>query len=204
MLEKISDTFMLYPSIRKISLCAILSLLLLSPDCARYSRRVLLTQKLAGANLSGYDFYNLRLPQINLTKSRLVRTNFSFAVLTDAVMVNADLRGADLSAADLSGADLRGANLRNALLHNAILKRANLIDSYCYGADLSGADLRDAIFVSKSDTSTDESMRNSDNRSPLFAHLRNADMSGAAVSVKMKDFISKQNVRNFEKIIWVK
>jgi len=93
-------------------------------------QRLIKSQKLVGVNLSGYDFYNLRLPEINLTRARLVRTSFTFCNMRSARLVNADLRLADLSATDLSKADLRGANLRGAKCHNAIFRESVLIDAY--------------------------------------------------------------------------
>jgi len=37
-----------------------------------------------------------------------------------------------------------------------------------------------------------------------YVHLRNADLAGTAINDKWKAFIKQQNVKNFDKIIWVK
>jgi uncharacterized protein YjbI with pentapeptide repeats len=184
------------------------SLIFLCADCRRYYiKNILISKKLEGINLSGMDFYNMNLKNVNLTKARLVRTNFSFALLSNAKFANADLRNADLSGADLSGADFRGANLRNTDLRNAVMKKANLVGAYFYSADLSGADLREAILTSGPADSTGPSgtrVAGSGAAVTYFVHLRNADLTGTAIGISMKDFIEKQEVRNFKKIIWSK
>jgi len=184
------------------------SMALLAGACRRFMiKRIIISKKLEGINLSGLDFYNANLENINLSRAQLVQTNFSFSNLTNAKLTNADLRQADLSAANLSGADLRGANLRNATLRNATLKKANLVEAYLYDADLSDADLRDAVLVvGVADGSDMNAIRNELVITGLvqYLHVRNADMAGAAVSMKWKQFIQQQGVRNFDKIIWVK
>jgi uncharacterized protein YjbI with pentapeptide repeats len=82
-----------------------------------------------------------------------VRSEASARLLRGSTLSHAKLSGAHLPNADLGDADLSGADLSNALLVNA-----NLI-----GVDLSGADLSNAL------------LDNAD----LFAHLPNADLSGA-------------------------
>jgi uncharacterized protein YjbI with pentapeptide repeats len=82
-----------------------------------------------------------------------VRSEASARLLRGSTLSHATLGGAHLPNADLGDADLSGADLSNALLLNA-----NLI-----GVDLSGADLSNAL------------LDNAD----LFAHLPNADLSGA-------------------------
>lgn len=164
-------------------------------------RRLIKSQKLVGVNLSGYDFYNLRLPEINLTRARLVRTSFTFCIMRNAILVNADLRLADLSAADLSRADLRGANLRGAKCHNTILRGSMLTDAYFYDADLSGADLRDAILADVMPVGNAAARQQG---ITYYAHFRNADFAGAAVSSRWKAFLKNQGVRNLKKIIWAK
>jgi uncharacterized protein YjbI with pentapeptide repeats len=180
----------------------VVSFLALITDCKSGRIRYLLkSHKLVGANLSGQDFYNLALHGINLTRARLVRTSLTFCNLKKARFVNADLRLTDLSASDLSEADLRGANLRNANCHAVILRKAILIDAYFYDADLSGADLRGAVMTA--DTPDGNGGKNM-LPAVYFAHFRNADFSGTAVSAQWKNFILKQGVRNYDKIIWAR
>jgi len=184
------------------------SMALLAGACRRFMiKRVFTGGKLEGINLSGLDFYNANLENINLSRARLVKTNFSFSNLSRARLTNADLRQADLSAANLSGADLRGANLRGATLRNANLKKANLVEAYLYDADLVDADLRGAVLVvGVAEGSDMNTIRGELLVTGLvqYIHVRNADLAGAAVSVKWKQFIQQQGVRNYDKIIWVK
>jgi uncharacterized protein YjbI with pentapeptide repeats len=181
---------------------------LLSTGCSpSMVKRGFIGKNLEGINLSGMDFYNVNLEKINLSRSKLVKTNFSFSNLKNTKFINTDLRFADLSAADLTGADLRGANLRYANLHNTVLAKANLVETYFYDADLSGADLRGTVMVSGVPDGSDmKAVIEALNASGLvqYTHLRNADFSGTAVSIKLKNFIQQQGVRNFDKIIWVK
>ncbi len=181
---------------------------MLATDCRRFIvRRIFISKKLEGINLSGLDFYNTNLEKINLTRARLVKTNFSFCNLRNSRFINADLREADLGAANLTGADLRGANLRNANLKNAVFKKANLAGVYFYDASLVGADMRDAIMVIGAAEGADMSviMQILDRNGLVqYAHFRGADFTGAAVSGKWKNFIKQQGVKNYDRIIWAK
>jgi uncharacterized protein YjbI with pentapeptide repeats len=177
-------------------------------DCRRFIiKNIFISKKLEGTNLSGIDFYNLNLENINLTKAKLIRTNFSFCNLKNARFVNADIREAVLSGADMTGADLRGANLRGANLEGVVLKKANLLDAYLYEANLSGADMRGAILVAGTTDKTDyNSIQDKIIRGEIsyYIHLKFTDMAGAAISAKWKPFLEKQNIKNFDKIIWSK
>lgn len=177
-------------------------------DCRSFIiKKVFISKELEGVNLSGLDFYNTNLENINLSRSKLVNANFSFSNLKQARFINADLRRADLSAANCTGADLRGANLMDADLSNAMLKKTNLVGAYFYGANLSDADMRDAIMVIGVPEGSDMTViHETMNLSGLvqYAHFRNADFSGTAVSMKWKNFIKQQGVRNYNKIIWAK
>jgi uncharacterized protein YjbI with pentapeptide repeats len=186
---------------------AMLSVAMLVSDCTSGRlERLLKSQNLIGINLSGADAYNLSLEGINLTRARLVRTSFTFCNLKKSLFVNADLRFADMSAADMSGADLRGANLRGSICHNTILRKAILIEAYFYDADLSGADLRGAVMASE--TPDGDGAGSAPDRTPgsmpYYAHFRNADFNGSSVSVRWKDFIKNQGVKNFDKILWAR
>lgn len=189
-----------------------LSLLLIVPPvlcgCSHNTLlSILQDREYAGANLSGIDLYYRNLDKINFQKARLVRSNMSFSVLRNARMANADLREADMSAADLSGADLRGANCRKTIMKNTILRGSNLTDCYLYDADLSGADLRECILAPGLVNYADYlSLQDKINNGEImnYAHLRNANMSGAIINVRWKKFIELQNVINFNKIVWVK
>ena len=86
------------------------------------------------------------------------------------------------------------------------LKRANLAEAYFYDADLRDADLRGAVMVIGVPEGSD--MTVIDREVALtglaqYAHFRNADFGGTAVSMKWKQFIEQQGVKNFEKILWV-
>ncbi|OHD69262.1 MAG: hypothetical protein A2W19_15840 [Spirochaetes bacterium RBG_16_49_21] len=204
--------FYLRTSTNLISITAFLILSmaigLLNSGCAQYRIKTLLKSGyLIGTNLSGFDLYNLDLENANFSKARLIRTNFSFSNLRNSKFVNADLREADLSAADLTGSDLRGANLRRVKAENAVLIKANLIDAYFYDASLNSADLRNAVFVAPgAENATCDKICEDIRRGIIvnYVHLRNADLSGAAISSEWKQFIQMQKVRNFDKIVWVK
>ena len=180
---------------------------LINSNCDPYNIKVILKSKyLIGKDLSAFDLYNLNLENVDFSRTKLIKTKFSFSNLKNSIFVNADLREADLSAADLTGADLRGANLRKADARGAVFIKANLIDAYFYDADLSGASLQDALFIDTAGavvTDVDIVAMISQKKIINFIHLRNANLSGTAVSIKLKRFIEMQNVKNFDKIVWV-
>jgi uncharacterized protein YjbI with pentapeptide repeats len=176
--------------------------------CDTINIKAMLKSKfLIGKNLSGLDLYNLNLEKVDFSRTKLIKTNFSFSNLRQSIFINADLREADLSAADLTGADLRGASLRKADARGAIFVRSNLIDAYFYDTDLSGADLRDALFIDL--TGMEENYQEigamiKQKKIVNYTHLRNADLAGTAIGARWRQFIESQNVRNFNKIVWVK
>ncbi len=85
------------------------------------SETTISTNKCQGCDLSGADFSN-------------------------AILTNVNLHGADLSGANLSNADLSGANLSDTLLASADLRGANLTNANLSGADLTNANLSGAKF----------------------------------------------------------
>jgi uncharacterized protein YjbI with pentapeptide repeats len=112
-----------------------------------------------------------------------------------------------LSAADLTGADLRGASLRKADARGAIFVGANLIDAYFHDTDLSGADLRDALLIDLAGVEANYQEIGAmimQKKIQHYTHLRNADFSGTTVSARWRQLIESQNVKNFNKIVWVK
>ena len=196
------------PGMARCLLVLIIFACLFAAECrGRVSRKDLMTRRLVGVDLSGFDLYNLNLEGINLTRANLVGTNFSFTRMHNAILVNADLRSADLSGADLTGSDLRGANCRRIDGRGTVFRNANLVNAYFYHANLSGADLRGALLeLSPKDPEevrTPGLAPESDD-STYYAHFRDADFRGTAVSVRWREFIRGQRVRNFDKIIWVR
>ncbi len=97
---------------------------------------------LTGANLSGWDLRNA-----NLSRTRLIDTDLSTAILSHAVFIGAecssetDFSGARLVHANFSDVNLSDARLIDANLNSAILIDANLNSAILSGAILSGAHL---------------------------------------------------------------
>ncbi len=102
-----------------------------------------------GKDLSGLDLSGMDFKRANLSRGRLVGTNFSKAqmfsvTLSDAVATEADFEGANLDVAVMYRVDLRRANLRGASIFAVILG----------GADLSDADLTGARLISPMSNAT--------------------------------------------------
>jgi serine/threonine-protein kinase len=107
---------------------------------------------LQDTNLSGGLFYSSKLAKTNFQGADLSDAYFGQANLNQANLRNANLGGASFSNADLSGADLQGADLRFAYLSNANIKGANLCganlsNANIKGANLCGANLSNAIIT---------------------------------------------------------
>lgn len=108
-------------------------------------------------DLSDATLVEKRLKGIDLSRAKLIHSDFCKSDLRNADFQKADLTRADLSGADLRGANLAGADLRYARLSQADLGNADLTDTYLLGAalngarfiraDLSGADLSEAVLV---------------------------------------------------------
>jgi len=102
-------------------------------------------------NISGLHLQKTDLCGVDFYRSKLVKTNFQGADLSDAYFGQANLNQANLrdanlvrvvfNNADLSGADLGGADLSFAHLFNANLKGANLCGANLFNANLKGANL---------------------------------------------------------------
>lgn len=107
---------------------------------------------------------------------------------------NANLAGANLWGVRLGGCDLANANLAGAKLSGGDFSGANLINANLSGAklqgtDFSGANLSEAILEGASLWGT---------------KFSGADMQGAKIGVYWKSILSKQGVKNFTKINWIK
>ncbi len=93
------------------------------------------------SNLSGADFSLSKLQNVDLRRSKCVKTWFSLADLTQADLREADLSNAHFTGAKLSKARLRGASLMGASLEGADLQGADLELCDLRGVDLSRARL---------------------------------------------------------------
>ena len=94
------------------------------------------TDRCAGCNLSGANFFDADLRKVDLSGA-----NLDDAILADSNLNGANLSGASLRNADLTKANLEGANLSGADLTGAILINAKLRNADFDGANLDGADL---------------------------------------------------------------
>ena len=148
---------------------------------------------LCRADLSGADLSKADLMFANLSDANLREANLREAKLYGTNLFGADLSKADLLATNLIEADLRGANLfgadlSNADLFGACLREANLFGANLRKADLSESDLREAdLCEAKLD----------DN------NMFGIDMRKSIVSKNLYNYISEQNVKGFDEIIWV-
>ncbi len=95
---------------------------------------------LSGANLSRLT--NLQLAGADLSRARLIRTNFDYSYLK-----NCDLQRADLTGALCHNTTLIEAKLMHAVLVDAKMSRANFYMADCSQADFTGAYLGGASFV---------------------------------------------------------
>ena len=169
-------------------------------DCSEISLEL---SSLKNASLQDANLFSADLTRANLTAADLTAADLSFAYLT----------GADLTRAYLTGAYLTGADLSFANLTRADLTRANLIRAYLTGADLTRSDLRHADLRRADLTSADLTSADLTSADLSYADLRNVDLFGASlvganlenatVSRSQYDYISKQNVKNLDKIIIV-
>ncbi|RJX30024.1 MAG: pentapeptide repeat-containing protein [Desulfarculus sp.] len=131
---------------------------------------------LEGANLRGarLDDANLRrawLRSANLQEAWLYGANLREAVLyganlRGAILADANLREAWLDDANLQEARLEGANLQGARLYGANLRGCSLRSAKLQGADLSGAVLAEARLNHAEFRSTDETVREEQEKRP--------------------------------------
>ncbi|HML94771.1 MAG TPA: pentapeptide repeat-containing protein [Thermodesulfobacteriota bacterium] len=99
------------------------------------------TDRCVGCDLSGANFFDADLREIDLGGAILDDTILANSNLSGANLSGASLRNADLTKANLEGADLSGADLTGAILINARLKNADLDGANLEGADLMGTGL---------------------------------------------------------------
>jgi uncharacterized protein YjbI with pentapeptide repeats len=112
---------------------------------------------LSGANLSKVFLPYISLPEVDLSRAKLVEVDFSgaclaksklkFANFNKASLVNSRLYEADLTGASLIEAQLNWAKLDGAILLNAKLDRANLRKATLRGVYLPKASLVGAILT---------------------------------------------------------
>jgi len=123
----------------------------------------------------------------------LINANLRYANLQDA-----DLRFAQLFKADLSYANLEDAKLQQADLSYANLNHANLTNVSLYNANLEGA-----ILTSSDLTNSRLCDAYLTNAYLIGANLIETDLMDAKIDVKWKNYISKENVKYFDHIIWI-
>ena len=133
----------------------------------------LLAVPLSGALAQGRDLRVSNFQGQDLRQENLQEADLQGSNLKDAVLDGANLQRANLKVAYLQGASLRDANLQNASLQVAHLQEADL-----QGADLRGANLQ-------------------------ASRLKGADFFGAKVDIIWRSHIEKQEVSNYDSIIWI-
>ncbi|MBE9079424.1 pentapeptide repeat-containing protein [Romeria aff. gracilis LEGE 07310] len=95
-------------------------------------RRLLVTHRCYGCDLTGADLSGTRLSGVDLRNANL----------QDADLSSANLVGADLSKANLTNANLTGAVLTNASLASATLDGVNFSQAHLYYVDVTGASMQ--------------------------------------------------------------
>ena len=157
-------------------------------------RRSIAPIDLTGADLTGVEFFG------DLSRARLVGTNFASADLTCARLIGAYLTRANLTNADLFNATLCKAHLDNAHLDSANLAYADLRESRLSNthftkagfvrANLAKAYAKDADF-------SNASLRNTDLRGAHFDHANfdNADLEHADLRGAYFDYANFDNAK---------
>ena len=123
--------------------------------------------KLAGTNLSGFDFEQAWLDGVDLSGAKLTNANLQASRLEDANLSGADFREADLSRCDATGANCRGADFTGSTALGAKFKFSRLISARFSSADLSGSTFDGAELI----------MTRFDH-----ANLKHVDFSGAFIN----------------------
>ena len=115
----------------------------LRPDI-QDTMRFLGSRSREGIGLERRENRKLYLRDANVSNLQTLRSNLSWAWLTNANLSNARLRRIDLSNARLRKAILHRSILRGANLSGAMLQDTNLSDASLFSADLSDANLESA------------------------------------------------------------
>ena len=126
---------------------------------ACFSRSKLVESDLSGALLIGADFIYANLQSVDLSDANCMGANFLAANLRRANLARTVMSGAIFTSANLSQANLEEASLTGAELRATNLRRANLRNANLQGANLRAANLYQADLTG--------------------ANLEGADLSGA-------------------------
>ena len=94
----------------------------------------------------GQTVAKAKLPIADLSRAKLIGTNFEGADLTNATLIGADCSGATFSKAQLANADCTGADMDGTQFLGAILTQAKFPEADCSGAQFDGADVTGANF----------------------------------------------------------
>ena len=144
-----------------------------------------------GADLTNADLTCADLENASFIRAILKETNFSKTILENAVFISADLTSAILKKAKLKKADFSYMRqFINCRFHFDPMKYEKL--NYLSGANLTNADFadadcEDANFIKANLTGT---------------KFKNANLKGARIERKWKDYLATQNVRGFNEIRW--
>ena len=151
--------------------------------------------RLDGADFSGASLHKCNFSGATLARARFHQikggygNNFTEADFSGANLSKSDLIGSNFTKAVLDNADLTDSNLEDAILDDA-----SLVNTKLKGSRLLGVSVRNRVFVSQNLTGVD--LRNADLRNTIFrmtaldeakigfvwstlADLRDADLAGA-------------------------
>lgn len=169
--------------------------------------------RLNGANLSTAHLSRVDLSRAHLRGTKLSCTNLKGAILSGANLSEADLSDVNLSSAHLSRtnlsiaclyhANLSQANLSRAILMGANLCHANMIKANLYDANLRGSDMSHSNLSGTDLSYTDLHGANLCSANLNGSNLFGTNLENAMVSRWQYAYISKKNVKNFDKIIVV-
>jgi len=138
-------------------------------------KKTVLLVLVAFVTLSAQNAYSANEKDVKRAKAG--DKNLEKADLSGAKLIGVNLSRANLTQANLTGATLTRANFGNAVLNGAQLNRADVRKANFSGANLIGVNFTDTI-------------------------VTDCDMKMAKVGDFWKEFLSKQKIRNFKKIIW--
>ena len=133
----------------------------------------------SNANLARANLFGANLEEANLLSANLLSANLSGANLFSADLEDANLIHADLEDANLFGADLSDSNLKGANLSNADLSDANIVDANLSGANLAEANLSGAELESAKLPRANLSNTNLAGVNLEYSNLESANLEGA-------------------------
>ena len=151
--------------------------------------------KLVSSNFSGLDLYNLNLSGANISKADFSNTNMTEVNFSGINAPNTNFQESKIINSNLRMGNFRTANFENSIVNDSFLERIILNQARLSNSDFSNSNLKMAKFKSAELRNANLSQTNISQTNFISANLENANITGAILWQVQNAYWNIENIK---------